>query len=439
MKIKLENIRYEDNAMFDKETGKYIGTILYRYTRGSRLYNTCTPESDWDEGGIYVMPNHTKLGLGFDYQEEIKDEKGDAALWEIGRFLQLTLTSNPTVLEALFVPDDKVIYEHPIIKELRSHRNEFVTKKCFMPLGGYAISQIKKAQGQDKKIHWDIEQMTRKTPLDFCYTFHNQGSQNIQKWLDERGLDQRNCGLVNVPNMPDMYGVYYDFGQHMRLAGITRDYVTDLNNSNDSFIKYIESNYIDDWTFTNVNREKYMGEWYDNNCTPIGSHCGIISPNEDSNEIRFSSVEKLDKPICFMSYGENGYKQHCRKYKEYLEWKQNRNKARYENNLKGEMSGDPDMKYDSKNIMHCFRLMAMCIEVAEGKGIILDRTGIDRDFLLNVRNRKFRYSELKKRMDEVKVKMDDAISKSTIKEDIDVNMINNLLLKIRKEFNGYHN
>lgn len=435
-KLTLENITIKDHKIYDKD-GKYRGEILYEYIRGSKLYHTDVATSDEDHGGIYIMSNETKLGIGLDYQNEIKDESNDKCIWEVGRFLELALSSNPTVLEALFVPDDKVIYEHPVIKELRSHADVFVTKKCFKPFGGYAESQIARAQGQNKKIHWDMEQVTRKTPLDFCFTFKSQGSENIQDWLNERGLDQRNCGLVNVPNMPDVYGVYYDWGQHIRLAGITKEYFTDEKNyDTDKFIKTMVQTLRDetDW-IEELNFEDLLYQIWDKFSTPIGGYTGIVSPNLDSNTIRFSSVQKGQKPICFMTYNANAYATHCKKYKEYEEWKNHRNPARYESNMEGEKSGNPDLKYDCKNMMHCFRLMAMAKEIAEGKGVILDRTGIDRDFLLEVRNRKYGYSELQKRMLQLKDEMDDAIKNSTIKDDIDARVVDNLLIEVRKMFN----
>lgn len=435
MKLTLENITIKDHKIYDQD-GKFRGEILYEYIRGSQLYHTNVATSDEDHGGIYIMPNDTLLGLGLDYQNEIKDKTNDKCIWELGRFLELALSSNPTVLEALFIPDDKVIYEHPVIKEIRSHRNEFITKKCFAPFGGYAVSQIKKAQGQNKKIHWDIKQMVRKTPMDFCYTFKNQGSRPMQEWLNARGLDQRNCGLVNVPNMPDIYGVYYDWGQHIRLAFITKEYFTDESNySKDKFIRTMVDWFKDEIYYDDANLNDVLNFIWDKHSTPLGGYCGIISPDGDSNTIRFSSVAKEDKPICFMSYNGNAYATHCREYKEYEEWKNTRNPARYESNMQGEMSGNADMKYDCKNMMHCFRLMAMAKEIAEGKGVILDRTGIDRDFLLDVRNRKYGYSELQKRMLALKDDMDKAIENSTIKDEIDPRMVNDILLKARNKFN----
>ena len=438
MKLTLENITIKDHKIYDPE-GNFRGEILYEYVRGSHLYSTNVETSDVDQGGIYIMPNNTLLGLGLDYQNEIKDKTNDKCIWELGRFMELALSSNPTVLEALFVPDDKVIYEHPVIKEIRSHKEEFISKKCFAPFGGYAVSQIKKAQGQNKKIHWDIEQMTRKTVLDFCYTSHNQGSINIQDWLKENHLDQRYCGLVNIPNRPGIYGLYYDWASYYKFE--VYDSEKELLGREPSFEDF--QNWCFDTRYRTVTCDKFMDYDY---CMKTYNRVvnkefygykGIVEPDDTSksNTVRLSSIPKGELPICEISYNSNGYASHCKKYKEYEDWKEHRNPARYESNLEGEKSGNPDMMYDCKNMMHCFRLMAMAKEIAEGKGVILDRTGIDRDFLLDVRNRKYGYSELQKRMLDLKDEMDKAIENSTIKDEIDPQMVNDILLKARIEFN----
>ena len=426
-KYSLEDIRNE-------------GLLLYEYIRGSQAYGTNVASSDEDRGLIYIAPENKLLGLGFDYQEEILDEKGDTCCWEIGKFMKLLLKSNPTVLEALFIPDDKVIYEDPLITELKKHRDKFLTKQCFKPFGGYMTSQIEKAQGQNKKIHWDINQMIRKTPLDYVYTFHKQGSQNIQPWLEERGLDQRNIGLVNIPNMEGVYGAYYDFGQHIKLNGISKEYFCcPVAYENDKFIKYC----IDNLSKRLVWWKRIFGKkqnLYNSIVTPKGGHCGIISPNMDSNEIRynshvnFSPVQKGDEPICWIVYNQGAYENHCRKYKEYEEWKKERNKARYENNLQGLDKNNPELFYDSKNISHSFRLAIMAIEIANGEGMKVDRTNIDANFLLDVRNRKYSYPELMEKLIKIKEAMNEAFKNSTIPDEIDVEFVNNMLLDIRRRF-----
>ena len=394
------------------------GLLLYRYVRGSQAYGTNTPESDQDEGGIFIAPQEWVDGLGFDYAEEVSDDKHDTVWWELGKFMRLLCTSNPTVLEALFVPDDKVLYEHPIMTEIKKDRDKFITKACFKPFGGYATSQIAKAQGQNKKIHWDIQEMTRKTPLDFCYTFKNQGSQNIQDWLAERGLDQKYCGLVNIPNMKDTYGVYYDFASFIHFEGLYKEGKALHNVVSQHFgLSYDEAMKV----YNRIKNKEFYG------------YAGIVHPDGKSNEVRLSSIPKGEDPICFLVYNQNGYESHCRKYKEYIEWKEHRNKARYENNLEG-LEKDKEKFYDSKNMMHCFRLLSMCIEVAEGKGILIDRTHIDRDFLMDVRNRKYTYDELMGKLLELKARMDVAIEASTIRENIDVEYVNGILLACRSYF-----
>ena len=393
------------------------GLLLYRYIRGSQAYGTNTPDSDQDEGGIFIAPQEWIEGLGFDYSEEISDEKHDTVWWELGKFMRLICTSNPTVLEALFIPDDKVLYEHPIMTEIKKHRDMFVTKACFKPFGGYATSQIAKAQGQNKKIHWDINEMTRKTPLDFCFTFKGQGSQNIQDWLTENGLDQKYCGLVNIPNMKDIYGLYYDFAAYIFFEKPDIDTQHKILHSG-GLIKDFE-------TCVKIESRIWNKDFF--------GYSGIVHPDGTSNQIRLSSIPKYEVPLCFMSYNQNGYETHCKKYREYVEWKEKRNKARYENNLEG-LEKDKEKFYDSKNMLHCFRLLSMCIEVAEGKGLLVDRTNIDRDFLMDVRNRKYTYPELMEKLLDLKAKMDSAIEKSNIKDSIDVEFVNNLLLDCRKQF-----
>ena len=393
------------------------GLLLYRYIRGSQAYGTNTPDSDQDEGGIFIAPQEWIEGLGFDYSEEISDEKHDTVWWELGKFMRLICTSNPTVLEALFIPDDKVLYEHPIMTEIKKHRDMFVTKACFKPFGGYATSQIAKAQGQNKKIHWDINEMTRKTPLDFCFTFKGQGSQNIQDWLTENGLDQKYCGLVNIPNMKDIYGLYYDFAAYIFFEKPDIDTQHKILHSG-GLIKDFE-------TCVKIESRIWNKDFF--------GYSGIVHPDGTSNQIRLSSIPKYEVPLCFMSYNQNGYETHCKKYREYVEWKEKRNKARYENNLEG-LEKDKEKFYDSKNMLHCFRLLSMCIEVAEGKGLLVDRTNIDRDFLMDVRNRKYTYPELMEKLLDLKAKMDSAIEKSNIKDAIDVEFVNNLLLDCRKQF-----
>lgn len=409
--------------------------LLYKYVRGSVAYGINTEKSDEDIGGVYMQPVETLCGLGFDYCDEIKDTKGDMVYFELNKFMRLLLKSNPTVLESLFVDDEFVLYEHPIITELKKHRERFITKKCFDSFGGYAVSQIKKCRSLDKKILQDEEKhIERRSSLSFCYTYYNQGSTKIKNWLAYRGLRSECCGLAKIPNMRDNYGVFYDWGQHWEIVGYTADdavkYYTKHLGEDDKYCddeKYCLGRYLYN-ELGDYMREVNKGGQYEfaDPITRPNLHYRGIFKNDESTEVRLSSINnKNDKPICHMSYNEDGFKKHCKDYKEFMEWKANRNPVRYAENK--------DKNYDAKNVSHSFRLMNMCIEIAQGKGFIVNRRGIDREFLLDVKQHKYEYDDIIKMLDAKKIEMDKAIASSTLPDDIDVDFVNNFVVNIRKK------
>jgi hypothetical protein len=83
-------------------------------------------------------------------------------------------------------------------------------------------------------------------------------------------------------------------------------------------------------------------------------------------------------------------------------------------------------------MMHCFRLMHMAAEIAEGKGMILKRTW-DRDFLMDVRNHKFEYDEIIDMLEKDKERMALLMKQSTIRDKIDTDFVNQLMIDIRNK------
>ena len=425
---------------------KEKGLLLYEFVRGSVSQGINTQLSDTDHGGVYLAPAEQLLGLGIDYQGEIKSEKGDDDWMELNKFMRLLLKSNPTVLESLFIDDKHVLYEHPIMTEIKKHRSEFITKECFDAFFGYAKSQVHKARGLNKKIVQPI--VERKTVLDFCYTFYKQGSTKIENWLDYRGLKQKYCGLVNIPNMMETIGVYYDWGNHFLNENIhieelygaydnigtysTTDIITKMKKSTDDNEKLkLEEDlkkchmcnmvgFIMD--FYHLDDMFALRDWYYEQ-SPIG-YKGIVNEKGTSNELRLSSVAKDERPVCYMTYNKNAFSSHCKDYKEYKDWEKNRNPVRYLQN-KGK-------QFDRKNVAHAIRLMHMGIEIARGEGVKVDRTNIDRDFIMNIRNGNSSYEDIISYLENKKIEMEDAMTSSTLPEKIDIEKINNLLIEIRK-------
>lgn len=412
----------KEKLTFDNLTEKG-GILLFRYYRGSTAQNLRTETSDYDEGGVYMCSVEQLLGLGLDYQEEIADEKHDKVWYELNKFMELLLKSNPTVLEALFVDDEYVLYEHDIMKQIRAQRNLFLTQETFKPLYGYGASQIQKATGYNKKCTWDEEDMKRKYAIDYCFTTHKQGTTNISNWLAYRGLYQEFCGLVKLPHIPNGYSLFYDFGSHCEREGYTLD---------EAFRYYYELVMGDTGITTEDVRDDYkfcLGRFIDfeevGTIKPVTTHYRGLFKNLDSTELRLSSIDdKTDVPLCILFFNENGFKQHCKRYKEYQVWKKERNVNRFNLN-KG-------YNFDAKNMSHSFRLVNMGVEIAKGEGFNVKRT-VDRDFLLDIKHHKYDYETLMEMLEKKHAEMNKAMEVSTIPESIDRNAVNDLLLAIRKK------
>ena len=392
------------------------GLIAYEYKRGSHMYHLNTETSDEDFGGVFFCPKKMLLGLRGRYEEQVSDSKSDVVFYEFGRWLELLLKSNPTVLEGLFAPEDCIVGEvHPAVRKILDNRELFLSKECFKTFYGYAVSQISKARGLNKKIVNPVTE--RKDILDFCYTFNDQGSLPIKKFLAENGLDQKYCGLVNIPNMSDgdssIYGVYYDFAAYFKFENI--DWIRDWYNGNSPYKKFFPSVSEQLSTQKRIEDKEFF------------HYGGIVHPDEieKSNTVRLSSVPKGEKPICFMAYNKNGYMRHCRDYKDYKEWEKNRNPVRYESNL--------GHNYDAKNVMHCMRLVRMAKELAQGKGFNVVRTW-DRDYLLDIRNHKFEYEDVMTQLEREKLEMEEAIKSCTLPEKVDFDKVNDLLYDVRLKY-----
>ena len=379
--------------------------LAYKFVRGSTLYNTNIETSDVDYGGVFILPNEKLIGLPNFYQDQVSDEKHDTTYYEFNRWVELLMKANPNALESLFVPTDKVIGDiHPAVQLIIDNRDMFLTKECFKSLSGYAYAQIQKCRGLNKKCVQPV--MEKKEVMDFCYTFKDQGSQPMKEFLEERGYLQKYCGLVSIPNMKDTYGVYYDFASH---------------------VKFEFDNYKDKRAFLSLCNDWFGGQYYEwvfdrytNN--EFYGYSGIVHPEGKSNEVRLSSIPKGEIPICFMTYNQQGYESHCRKYKEYQEWVEKRNPARYESNLKS--------NYDVKNVAHCVRLLHMGKELAEGKGFNVVRTW-DRQMILDIRNHKYEYEEIIEYVEKLFAEMKELAKKCDLPETVDKQKVNELILQAR--------
>ena len=367
--------------------------------RGSHAYGTNVETSDTDYAGVFIQ-NIDDI-LGFDYTEQINDDKNDTVIYEIRRFLDLLSSNNPTVLELLNTPEDCIIYKDPIFDEILNNRDVFITKICAKSFGGYGKMQIQKAKGQNKKQNWEKDKVTRKDVLDFVYVIEGSKSIPWKKWNSDKGFEEKFCGVVNVPNAKDVYAVYYD--------GLARNMFSEDANETDR-----------------ENLKRFTKE----SGKPMGfGYKGLVKTGEgqnvaESNALRLSSIPKGEEPICNIIYNKDGYSEHCKDYKSYEDWLVNKNEARW---VDVKTHGQ---KIDGKNMMHSKRLMSMAREIAEGKGINVRRD--DAEYLISIRRGEIDLQTLIDEVEKEIVEIDELFANSNLPDKVDKDFVNDLLIKIRK-------
>jgi uncharacterized protein len=372
---------------------------LYLVIRGSHAYGTNIETSDTDYAGVFIQPIEDIFGST--YKEQINDEKNDTVIYEIRRFLELLSSNNPTILELLNTPENCIIYKDPIFDLILNNRDIFITKICAKSFGGYAYAQIAKAKGQNKKQNWEKEKVTRKEILDFVYVLENGKSIPWKKWNETKKYEEKFCGVTNMSNAKGVYSVYYDHSAHLCFS--------------ETIPKIVRNVMIKIKKLIN----KPMGFGYK----------GIVKSEEgvsvsESSQLRLSSIPKGELPICLISYNQDSFTQHCKDYKSYQTWLNERNEARW---VDVESHGQ---KIDGKNMMHCVRLLQMSREIAEGKGINVRRENAQE--LIDIRKGKVDLQSIIDHVEREIKEIDILFNESNLPSQVDTNFVNNLLIEIRK-------
>ncbi|MBC7862557.1 MAG: nucleotidyltransferase domain-containing protein [Bacteroidia bacterium] len=304
---------------------------------------------------------------GLEYTEQVSNSTNDEIHYELKKFIDLLNKNNPNILELLATPEDCILIRNPVMDQIKAEN--FLSRLCKQTFAGYATSQIKKAKGLNKKIVNPVDK-ERKSILDFCYVIFGQGSITLKSWLEKKNLKQEDCGLVNIAHMRDVYSVFHN-------SQITEGYLKG------------------------------------------------ISSGMEANDVSLSSVQMGIEPIAVLSFNKDGYSKYCKDYLQYWEWVENRNEARYEK------TQEHGKNYDSKNMMHTFRLLNMAAEIAKEKKVKVKRN--DREFLFKIRNGEFNYDELVKMANEKMEEVEELFDHSDLPETPDVNTGNELLIRMREE------
>ncbi len=248
--------------------------ILLECISGSRAYGLDTPTSDTDIKGVFYLPKAQFYRLPSTYIPQISNESNDVVYYEIGRFIELLLQNNPSIMELLNTPHDKILYKHPIMNLIEP--KDFVSKLCQKTFAGFAHSQIKKARGLNKKITNPMSE-NKKSVLDFCYILQDGKSLPLNTWLKQHDLTQHQLGLAKIAHTTQLYAVYIDKENLHQFSGVIQ--------------------------------------------------------KENANGVALSSIPKNLTQSGYLSFNQMGYSKYCQDYQDYWQWVKHRNEERYQSTL----------------------------------------------------------------------------------------------------------
>lgn len=272
--------------------------ILLMYVSGSHMYGTANEKSDIDIRFVYIQP--TEEILKGNCREQIELDNNNFVGFEFQRYLHLLEKNNPNMLESLDIHEECVIFKHPSMSYLT--QDMFLTKTIRDSLVGYAISQIKKARGLNKKMNNPMSK-DKKSLSDFAYVVQGRDTVPLSTFCERYGVDLTRVAMFKYDNGKGLYGMY--------------------------------------------NVEEDMG---------FKGFC-----QEGSTMVSLSEIPKefnQYKPyVVYVNY--DGYSSYCKEYKEYWEWVENRNEERYKNNK------EAGQNVDLKNTMHMVRLLDMAENIAK--------------------------------------------------------------------------
>jgi hypothetical protein len=121
---------------------------IYAVVVGSRAFGLDTDASDTDTRGVYVAPTEAFWSLAKP-PTHVEGPEPEWFSWEVERFCELALKSNPNLLEVLHSP--LVVTQTPLGEELVGLRDAFLSQLAYQTYSGYVLSQFKKLEADFRR------------------------------------------------------------------------------------------------------------------------------------------------------------------------------------------------------------------------------------------------------------------------------------------------
>lgn len=340
--------------------------LIFEVVAGSRAYGTDTPESDLDLRGVFMLPRSDFLGLATPVPQ-VSDGKNDTTYWELRRYFELASKCNPNIIEVLWTPPDCIRLCTPVMEHLLAHRDLFLSAKAMHTFSGYARSQVKRARGRNKWVNNPHPELPP-AKTDFCW-FVDVAEVGMRWAARRRGAvfpdDEMPCRPVPLSE-----------------AGI------DLSRHHAAKMEHAGHVY----------------RLYD--CG--GDAKGVF--RGDDEQLAVESIPLEDEWPRFaglLIYNEDAYESARKNWKQYWEWRRNRNEARYRTQEAGEID------YDAKNLLHCMRLLWSGRNLLEHGEPIVRFEGERLRMLRDIRAGRWAYDDLMVRI-EAEMRQIEALKETSV-------------------------
>lgn len=351
---------------------------------GSTAYGTNLPTSDEDVGGVCIPTKDYYIGTKkFEQANKWVDENGnkiDKTIYSFDKIIDLATDNNPNCLDYLFLPERCIKICKPEWKKILAIRDSFISKRCKHSFSGYAFAQLERIQTHRSYLLSPVKKPSRE-----------------QFGLSEKSIFPE----TQVEIIAKLGFNYIDF------------------NDKDSF--YREVNQVVDNEMMIIFR-KYLAP----EVVPFIMQEFKKGQTEYLRTFESIASMYLKEEYVSQAAKEMKYLTAYKNWKRYEDWRQSRNPKRQELEAK--------CGYDSKHASHLIRLEKMGIEILEGKGCRVDRTGIDADELLNIRLGNVAWEKVLEMSRANQAKLDGLYETSTIPHQPNRKLIENTKMEILESF-----
>ena len=358
---------------------------MYEIVAGSVAYGTSTKDSDLDLRGIFALPNDMFLSMTNPIKQ-VSGTTSDTTFYELRRYFELAKDCNPNIIEMLYSPEDCIKLKTPDMENILANRDLFISARAYYAFSGYAFAQSKRSRGKNKWVN-NPKPKVPPDKMDFCWVI--MMGKNDPCFL---GDNNRSAGAVEDLLKKNI--------MPMRPVRI-REALVDLSEYSVAGLEHVENMYRLYHYGKNA-----KGVFHGHNQQLV---VGSIPMDDEWN--KFNG---------FLIYNEQAYEAAHKDWKNYWNWKKERNEVRYRTQEAGEID------YDSKHMQHCMRLLWSGRNILENGKPIVRFSGKKLQYLRDIRSGKYTHEELMEWIAEEMVVLDKLKESSNLPKSSDFNKINNL-------------